>query len=482
MGKVSDYFKEKMPKGPANGSASALSTEELEAELEKRRFNHVFPFEVFHPAAKDFMKTMHQFMDIPRPFIGLAMLSAYSTAIGTAYAIERSFGRMFLVTWACMEGIPSSGKTLAQTIIYYPLRELADKYHEEWQRLSNRASDKESSIDMLRERMPIITFRDVHIATLTRSVMPDNPKGVVKEADELLEWINGMNQLSNREGTDEQFWLSSWNGMPFNSVRAGKQWNYLPRVFANIIGGIQPSITWKLFRNDRGTTGFIFRLLFAVPEVIRVCQPQSGFRMDERYLTTHKAAIQKLYLGLPVNSSDQEPRMISVADGAARLHEDWKRVKVKEINRLRDPQEIEIRSGILGKIEDYAYRFCGLLAVSDLAYDNKPFPDRLTVDTEMMARALKLADYFFESAWEVYSRVNKGMYVPMEVMNWVNAYNKCGNMTKLGEIMLSDKIRPKNNSTNEIQRVQEARRKAASRRIQKLMKDYPKVFGTIEKV
>lgn len=451
--RVSEYF------ANAKGDAAGIDTSELKAELEKRAIDLVFPFEVFHPMAKDFMTYQHRYLDIPRSFVGSCMLAAYSSAIGTAYQVSSGTGSSPLSLWVCMVGISSSGKSLAIEQSFKPLQEIQNEFDREWEQFMGGSNSD--------EKMKTILFRDVVVATLARTVLPDNPKGVTKMADELLEFINGLNQYSQKEGTDEQFWLSGWGGFPYSGIRANRNKFSIPRVFTNVIGGIQPSIISKLFQKDRATTGFIFRMLFADSEP-RIAEPDTLFRMPPELIEIHRKCIRNLYFKLPVTSAYDEPKNFILNHDANRLRDTWRKEKVQRINRMSDPLEKEVHGGILGKMYDYAIRFSALLKAADLSYENEPFHDSVTFDASLMERALKLADYYYQSAWKNFKAANKYVIAPIEVLRYA-AYVRSGfTIQKMGDLEYPN---VKNSDT---------RRKRASRELKKMVSTYPNVFRAKE--
>ncbi|MEJ0030013.1 MAG: hypothetical protein WDO15_06435 [Bacteroidota bacterium] len=75
---------------------------------------------------------MHSHYDVPASYIGLTLLSAYSTAIGTSYAVESNGDNIFLPVWACLCGISSSGGTTVINKIYSPLADIQDGFDLEW--------------------------------------------------------------------------------------------------------------------------------------------------------------------------------------------------------------------------------------------------------------------------------------------------------------------------------------------------------------
>ena len=456
--RVADYFTR------VKGDAAGIETSELQAELNNRQLKNVFPFEVFHPQAKEFMTILHKYYDIPRSFIGLNMLTAYSSAIGTGYAIKRSSGLMFMSMWSCMVGMTSSGKTLPFNLLFKPLRDIQNSFDEEWKEAERQSRIKDSGINLETQRMKAVLFRDIHTATLVRTVLPENPKGLTKEADEILEWINGLNVMVRKEGTDEQFWLSAWNGSPYSGVRSGRLRFSMKRVFVNVIGGIQPSVAWKLFKNDRDTTGFIFRILFANTEESRIALPQNDYHLPPEIEEHHARCIKSLYNGIPMYSENDDPKTLVISRAANKRFEEWRKKRASTINAMSEDRLKEIHAGILGKISEYATRFSGLLAVSDCCYDNRSFHTGLEITEDHMDRALKLADYFYQTAWDVYARVTKEIVAPIEVLRYAS-YVRAG----LSHQKIGDMEFPKVRSS-------EARRKRADRVLKKMLTDYPKIF------
>lgn len=466
-----------------NGEASDITTAELHREIEKRKMENVFPFEVFHPSARNFMQLIHTHMDIPRSYIGLNMLSVYSSAIGTAYAVRRGGRDMYMSMWSCMHGMTSSGKTVPFQICYKPLQEIQKDYdqtylEQERDREMNRermevTAEGELQKQYREERLPDIIIRDAHIATLLRTILPDNPKGVTKEADEFLEWINGMNKQNGQEGIDEQVYLTGWNGGAYRGVRAGRQKFVIPRVFINVIGGVQPEITYKLFKNDRDVTGFIFRILFATAEP-RIALPDTTWTMPQDVEEGHRKCIHSMYKGLTVYDSFQEPRVVELNHEAAKMHHQWKRSRAIDINKMDDAMAKNIHAGILGKISEYALRFAGLLAVSDLAYEGLPFATHIEIDTDYIERAIKLAEYFYQSAWDVYSNVNTSIIAPVEVLRYAGYVRANWTQQRIGDVEFP-------NLGDSSKRGAEQRRKKAGRTLKKMVNDYPKVFGAVAK-
>lgn len=448
----------------SQNNLATYSDGEIDAEKKLREANpNVFPLEVFHPNIKPFINDLVQHYDIPRSYAGLSMLAAYSTAIGSAYNVSmRGNRKIALAVWACLEGISSSGKSLAIDLTHEPLYKMQEEFDRSWdERTRELSRDK-----IIFEKLQTIIYRDAHIATLVRSVMPDNHKGVAKHADEIMEWLNGMNQMSNKEGTDEQFWLSTWNCKTYSGIRSGKQKFVLPKPFVNVIGGIQPTITYKLFAKDRDTTGFIFRLLFATPEgKPKIARPNHSFSLDDKLQEIHSKCLRSLYHGLPVDDPYDDGKECVINHDALKVFHEWEDKKVRLINQMQDIRDIEIHSGVLGKIKEYVLRFSGILRISDVAYNHQEFKMQDVIGPDEMERAIKLGDYFYKSAVDVYERVNVNMTAPAEVLQVAALINSGRSFQYIADNFYGGEIKKQTVHT----------------RVKKWLKEYPRIFRAKEK-
>ncbi|MBB2149152.1 DUF3987 domain-containing protein [Pedobacter gandavensis] len=448
-----------------SSEVSTASTEDIVKELRKREGpQNIFPLEIFNSKIKPFINELHVQYDIPRSYIGLSMLLSYSTAIGTAFAVSRNGSdRMYLSLWGCMNGISSSGKSYALDMCLKPLNDIQDEFDEEWDEKTESMTDERR----MAMKLHTIIYRDAYIPTLIRYIMPVNPKGVLKESDEILEWINGLNAMGKKESTDEQFWLSAWNGRKYSAVRSSNVKINIPRVFSNVIGGIQPKLLYKLFKNERGDSGFIFRVLFACPEEYKIARPVPGYDIPIEYKEMHKKHLEKLYKCLPVENGYQEPKICTVTKEALKLIGEWESKKINMINNIPDVNEMNIHSGILGKMKEYTYRFAGILAITDYAYnmdhDQTYFKDEVPITADVMTRALKAANYFYTSAVAVYEAVDSSVTAPMNILYLATLFKMGKSISQMAGIILGD----------------EKKKSTMQRTLKKAIHDYPKVFGAV---
>ncbi|HYG01652.1 MAG TPA: DUF3987 domain-containing protein [Chryseosolibacter sp.] len=415
---------------------------------------------------------MNKYYDIPPSFIGLGLLSLYSSCIGTAYVVSTN-GKdfIYLPVWAALVGMSSSGKSLVLNKLLNPLENIQAEFDSEWEDQIKGVSDD------ARKRLPlrVAIYRDAHVPTLIKSVLPDNPKGILKLTDELLEWINGMNQLSKKEGTDEQVWLSSWNCNKYSAIRSGKDKVVIPRPFVNIVGGIQLTLLPRLFAKDRDTTGFIFRLLFALPDADdKIAELDPTFEIPSEWYDVYKKSAERLYKDLPVVDFNYEPRICQLKPDAIAIYQAWVKSKTLTINRMEDQREREIHSGIFGKIKEYSLRFAAILHLADQSLDPQyeadfftAFKQREYIDSGVMMRSIKLADYFFGSAAEAYNRVQQATTAPWEVLTAAKMMARGMSYREMAKQIYG--------------RGDDASKQKISRNIKIWIRDYPRVFNSLAK-
>jgi len=119
-------------------------------------------------------------------------------------------------------------------------------------------------------------------------------------------------------------------------------------------------------------------------------------------------------------------------------------------------------------------RFAAILHLSDKAIGDPNYDSYFTwkkeeaVDSQVMSRALKLADYFFTSAVDTYERVQKTLTAPQDVL-LIASMIKLGRSNKeIAGAMWGD-----DSDTAKVRMY---------RLVKKYIKEYPRVFNAIGKV
>lgn len=441
------------------GGLPCASDEELLNELERRAKNTPFPLHVFHENIQPFINALVKEYDLPRAYVGSVLLSAYSTAIGTGAHLKTSLGNQFLCTWLCIVGASSSGKSVTINNIYAP-----------FERLGKEMEDAAYDSDDPNDKNKTVLFRDSHIATLVRAVLPCNPKGLTRTSDEILEWINSMNQGNKRDTIDEQFWISTWSCLAYKGYRANQVVINIKHPFVNIVGGIQPSLLPKLFENNRDKSGMVYRILFAKPPVMRIPKPNMHFKMPEDFKKIHSRSIEKLYRELFIGSWDvmEYSRKIHVSKEAMDIYLRWKEDKQYKLDHTKmATEDYESKASMFGKFNEYCLRFAGILQLADISYDDKrEFDYNIELGVDVMRRAIELADYFYLTADYITFKAKHNATVPDEVLRYAVffkqglSYQDIGNR-EFGQLKITDA----------------AKKKKAERNIKRFIKKYPRQFN-----
>lgn len=461
------------------GGLSTASVTELEAELTQRaKDNNPFPLDVFHENVHPFLNALHKYYDFHKGYIGLTLLSCYSTAIGTSYTVSTTGSdQIYLPIWGCMLGLSSSGKSLCFNKIYDPLVQLQNEIDKNWEEDTRGLSEEKTRFT----DMPQLLYRDSHMPTLIRYVLPDNPKGICKVSDELLEWINGMNATGGgrKEGTDEQVWLSIWNCTNYSAIRSNKVKISLRRPFVNVFGGTQYENLPKFFNNNRDHSGFIFRLLFAIDDRKSVIAVDPYFTMPDEWWMPHHKCIRLMHEYLKVVDADDEPGVCILSEESRDIFYNWSEAIRRRVNGSEE-KDRNIQAGIFGKIKEYMLRFCAILHITDKVLDNMNVEGgyhhklmmREPITPDVIRRAIKLADYFYISAEQAYANVILQKFAPRDAMEIAALWNKLylgqrKSLMDLGSIMYGKKS--------------EANRKRFERNLTRYMVDYHWLFNSKER-
>lgn len=339
---------------------------------------NLFPRDVFHPEAEQYINALEKHYDMQRPFVGLCMLGAFSSAVGTAYAIERPWYPTYMNIWGCVVGGVAVGKSMVMDEMYKPLQRIQD------------------TMELGNGNFKTVIFHDLQVLILSSIILPSNPKGITLMPDELMEWQHFM-----RKKQSQQFWLSAFAASSYTEVRksTGKLVG-VPRAFVNVITATNTYQPYGL-KTKLMDSHSINRTLYAMPEVARIAMPDMDPPQHIEGRDKYTQVIQQLYRDLPVDNGAQPPKLLLLTAEALKVYTDWKQQKSTEVNQIKDRDKQEIHAGILGKMSEYALRFAGLLSVADMAYDGEAFSDTRYITFHEMERAIRLADYFTQTALDL---------------------------------------------------------------------------------
>jgi hypothetical protein len=269
-----------------------------------------FPLDVFPEAVQDVVRQAASAFPCPADYVTVPILAAAGAAIGASrkLAIKASHLQGACV-YAAVVSPPGSAKTPAQQLVVEPLRDMEERLQDPWDEAmvgyQSAMDDYERALKEFKKSggdrpekpdRPVlerITISDTTAEALV-PILKENPRGVILVRDELIGWVQAMNQYrEGGKGADQQFWLSAWSGEAATVDRKKTHDQGPLRVrhpFICVIGGLTPD-KLRLLRGDRPRQqaeqdGFIDRILLSYPT-----EPQV---VEENWLVVAPAALEEL--------------------------------------------------------------------------------------------------------------------------------------------------------------------------------------------
>ncbi|THD66825.1 DUF3987 domain-containing protein [Robertkochia marina] len=381
--------------------------ETFKNHLKDLRKENSFPVEAFPDHVQRIINETNQSLNFPIDFIGASLLFATSVSIGNSYkAIFKEGWEEKAVLYMAIVGAPGTNKSHPFTFALKPIEEKDRQSHKDYERQKaefdalQNLSKKELKEQELEE--PIKPIWEQHLVTdFTPEALTDihrfNNKGLGVYADELASWFNNFNRYN--KGSEEQFWLTSWSCKPIRINRKTVDPVYIASPFISVAGTIQPGVLNDLAEN-RTRNGFLDRILFAIPDQIKKESwsdkdlkaevPEVWSRILNTLLQSHVSIDES---GAPA------PSVLRFSKEAKQRVMDWQERNTDLINE----EESEALQGIYSKLEVYAIRLS--LCLELLHYSCKQGSNQ-TISLETVEKALKLVEYFRNTAIKAYKVIS----------------------------------------------------------------------------
>jgi hypothetical protein len=341
-------------------------------------------------------------------YMGCSLLWLISVICGNAYEIEVKAGwSEKAVLWLSLVGQAGVGKTPSIDKIIFPLQKINNKEikkyleerkkYDEFQGLSKKER-KEIYGESYEIEKPIKSQFIVNDITLEALVDmhqdTDNSLGVFK--DELAGWLKDMNKY--RQGSDLEFWLSTWSGKSVNVNRITRAGSFVDKPFIPVLGGIQPSIFNNLTTEETKENGFMDRLLLAFPDV--KADYYSDTDIDYDAIRWYEEIITKFYREVHKNlcrvEGEIKPTVLKMgAMGKA----EWVRIFNKITDSQNNDEENQYLKSMYPKQKSYVPRFALLIHTFNSFFND--WKDINVVSAQSILHAEKLSNYFVNNAKKV---------------------------------------------------------------------------------
>lgn len=364
-----------------------------------------FPIEVFPKPFQSYLMECHEKLDSIIDYMGCSLLWTISILTGNLFSIKVKNGwHETPVVWFSLVGRAGVGKTPSIRRILYPLIKENNKEiknyiknneaYREYEKLSKKEKEQQIEIDKPNKKQFIAD--DITLEALV-DLHQEVTTGVGVFKDELAGWLKDMNKY--REGSDLEFWLSTWSGTSVNVNRLTRVGSFVENPFIPVIGGIQPAVLNELYNKEKKDNGFMDRMLISYPDVTIPKYNDEEISTDAIiWYNSIIANLRKVIQKLKQQSDEEDFLKIEVC-----FSSDAKKIWIEKFNEITEKQnsdnENEYFKSMYPKQKSYIPRFAFLLnALNSVCNDDIDFR---IIEASAMNGAIKLSDYFVATAKKI---------------------------------------------------------------------------------
>lgn len=368
----------------------------------------IFPIDIFPKPIQSYMIECNQTLDSSIDYMGCSMLWLLSVVIGNSIQVEVKRGWNETATiWMAVVGKAGLGKTPSINNIVYPLikannKEIKNfiKQTEKYDYYNNLDKKEKSNTEEVRK--PVKTqfiANDITIEALV-DLHQENKNSIGVFKDELAGWFKDMNKY--REGSDLEFWLSTWSGKAVNLNRKTAKSSFVDKPLIPVLGGIQPSILNSFYTDDNKDNGFVDRMLLSFPDL--EIDKYNDKEMDYSTIMWYSDAMISFYETIRHKvieydeDGDIKPK---TAKFSPKAKKEWIRIFNDITNVQNSDDENEYMKSMLPKQKSYIPRFALLIHTMESFFDDSKSIDALIISDESMKKAEKVSKYFIAMAKKI---------------------------------------------------------------------------------
>lgn len=382
-------------------------------DLSMRLAGTDFPVSIFPTKIQRIISEVHECHNYPTDYIASAIFAAIAVGIGNTHLAQIKQGWIESpILYMALIGRPGANKSHPLSFAMKPFLDYDYQQNQVFEKALAKYDELMSMSRKERAESGEEQFpqEPVRKRFLISDVTPEglslihaqNKRGLCLWADELSAWFKNFNRYNN--GSEEQSWLSVFSAKTTISDRKNaKSSIFIKRPYISVIGTIQKKILSELAKGERSSNGFIDRILFVMPNL------QQKARWNDKELPENieqewNAIIDKLIQQeYALNEFGEiEPQILLFTEDAKRRLYEWQH----HFSELCDQETNDTIVSIYCKLEIYIIRFCLIIQLARWTCGEcgKTYIDLLTVE-----RAIKLTEYFKESALSVQNILNENM-------------------------------------------------------------------------
>jgi hypothetical protein len=368
----------------------------------------VFPIDIFPKPIQSYILECNETLDSSIDYMGCSMLWLISVIIGNSIQIEVKKGWNETATiWLAVVGKAGLGKTPSIHNIIKPLlsannKEIRNyiKQSEKFEYYSSLSKkEQQEHEEVYKPNKSQFIANDITIEALVE-LHQENKNSIGVFKDELAGWFKDMNKY--REGSDLEFWLSTWSGKAISLNRKTAKSSFVDKPLVSVLGGIQPSILNSFYTDDNKDNGFIDRMLLSYPELeIEVWNDKE---MSYDTIQWYHDAIISFYETIKhkvVEFDDEGDIVPKTAVIPLESKTEWIRVFNEYTAIQNSDEENEYMKSMLPKQKSYLPRFALLINAFDSFFDTNCKSDALIISKESILKAEKLSKYFIAMAKKI---------------------------------------------------------------------------------
>jgi hypothetical protein len=348
----------------------------------------LFPIDVFPKFIQDYIIELNRTLNFHPDFTASAAMYAFATVNGNKFKLKVKKGwQSPTIFWFACVGYPGAIKTHPVKTMIDPLYRI-DKVNKEFYDAEMAHYDPDAKPKQPKPKFKQLLVSDYTIEAL-HHIHDINKKGIGLYKDELVGFLNDMNKY--RKGSDEQFWLESFNNHTYTVNRVTKEPLMISDICINIIGTIQHDVLHKIVTDYKGN-GMIDRFLFTSSE--DKVYPLNEHEIEDEFGDFWFKVIQKMNTSWFYAKTD-DTQIVKMTNEAFKVYQQIDQSYVDIQNSEEESQDIK---NYLSKMKTYVPRFALLLAIMESVFDNS----YITVNDTHMTNAGRLAEYFIGTARSVF--------------------------------------------------------------------------------
>lgn len=353
-----------------------------------------FPIEVFPSDIQNLILQFNATLNYSCDYLSIAIMSSFAVLNGNKFKLKvKNEWIAPTIFWFAVVGEPGVNKTHPIKSIIKPISKVDSKSKEIYDNLLKGLSEDEKKDPNKKPKFKQIVVNDYTLEAL-HGIHDVNKRGLLLYRDELIGFLKDMNKY--RKGSDEQFWLESFNNNSYIVNRVTKDPLMIEFTNINIIGTIQPEQLSPLIKEH------------------------SGNGLTDRFLyTTNETEI------FPINLSDVSETWVTWWDDIVKGYNQWSEyadkydtktvnITTEGMNELinidallcemqKNDSLVYYMKSYISKMRTYLPRFSLLICLIEVYLHGTVF----IVDEEHIKKAYKIIEYFMKSAKFVFNDADK---------------------------------------------------------------------------